>query len=366
MPESLFEEKYRPDKVKDVLGQENHKKQLIPQIEKVIANIKKLDELYNALESIKDPSKKKAILDEIKKLKSIRIRHQIFTGNAGVGKTTMAIAIGKEIFGSDFGEMFHEFNASDERGIDVIREEIKGLTQRGTGKYPFMIIFLDEADNLTIDAQMALKRIIERAPHCVFILACNTIDDVIDPLKSRNSVRKFKNISMEVAVNAMSRICAAEGIKYEPGFLEELYLTRSGDLRSCIGKLGEFADFGKTVTIDMLDDENIRKDLIKDFYLDCINGRLRKAFRSYQKSRIECSINQSDFIAALMKFVLNLKRSNEFKADVFTFTEMNVGKRESDAMIIATIGRLYKAEKDDNNRTEEEKTYEQKIERDTT
>ena len=113
--------------------------------------------------------------------------HLLFTGTAGIGKTTSAVALAREFFGDDWQVNFRELNASDERGIDVVRNQIKQFARTAPmGKATFKILFLDEADALTNDAQSALRRTMENyAQTCRFILSCNYSSKIIDPIPIR-------------------------------------------------------------------------------------------------------------------------------------------------------------------------------------
>ncbi|MCR4368512.1 MAG: AAA family ATPase, partial [archaeon] len=120
----------------------------------------------------------------------------LFSGPAGVGKTSSSVAIAKEFFGPSFSQNFLELNASDERGIDVVRETIKNFARTLAFDYGFKIIFLDESDALTTDAQQALRRTMEKYSRtCRFILSCNYSSRLIEPIQSRCVVFRFKPLS---------------------------------------------------------------------------------------------------------------------------------------------------------------------------
>ena len=136
--------------------------------------------------------------------------HLLFSGSAGVGKTTMAICISQEILGDRWKDYTLELNASDERGIGMVRERVKKFS-RFAGldtEIPFKIIILDEADEMTSDAQTALRRIIEdTAKFCRFILIANNISKIINPIQSRCAVFKFSQID-EKEITTQAKICS--------------------------------------------------------------------------------------------------------------------------------------------------------------
>ena len=131
-------------------------------------------------------------------VKNKDVPHMLFVGNAGLGKTTCALALARELYGEDFYEYFIEINASDDRGIPIVRNKIKGLAQARTFDFPYKIILLDEVDAMTPDAQHALRRIIETNDEsCRFILTCNYPNKLIEPLKNRCIPFRFTAIPKE-------------------------------------------------------------------------------------------------------------------------------------------------------------------------
>ena len=139
--------------------------------------------------------------------------HLLFSGPAGVGKTTSAMAIAREVYGEDWRENFLELNASDERGIDVVRDRIKDFARTSFGGYDYRIIFLDEADALTSDAQSALRRTMEQfANNTRFVLSCNYSSQIIDPIQSRCAVFRFGPLAEE-AVYAITATARPEAIE---------------------------------------------------------------------------------------------------------------------------------------------------------
>lgn len=181
--------------------------------------------------------------------------HMLFSGSAGVGKTTMALCIVKEILGDVWKEYTLELNASDERGIGMVREKIKKFSRfAGIQQIPFKFIILDEADEMTSDAQTALRRIIEDAArYCRFIIIANNISKIIDPIQSRCAVFRFTSISEDDVITRLEYICKKEGIKADKKALRAIYGKAEGDLRQSVNLLQTAASHGtvseETVTV---------------------------------------------------------------------------------------------------------------------
>src|SRR3989338_6746599 len=141
--------------------------------------------------------------------------HLLFAGPAGVGKTTLALVIAKQLYGEFWKQCVLELNASDERGIDVVRIKVKDFARtKAISNVPFKIIYLDECDALTKEAQQALRRTMEMyANTCRFILSCNYFSKLIDPIKSRCAVFKFKPYNPEQIKELIEKISQKEGFK---------------------------------------------------------------------------------------------------------------------------------------------------------
>ena len=124
------------------------------------------------------------------------IPHLLFTGPAGSGKTSLSLVIAKQLYGNSWRENFLELNASDDRGIDVVRNTIKDFARtKSIGDVPFKIIYLDECDSLTKEAQQALRRTMENyAAVTRFVLSCNYSSKIIDPIQSRCTIFRFRGI----------------------------------------------------------------------------------------------------------------------------------------------------------------------------
>jgi replication factor C small subunit len=176
--------------------------------------------------------------------------HLLFAGPAGTGKTTLALVIVKKLFGKNWRENYLELNASDERGINVIREKVKDFARtKAIGNVPFKIIFLDEADALTREAQQALRRTMENfTSTCRFILSCNYSSKIIDPIQSRTTIFRFRALSFDDIKKVIERIAKNEKLKIDKEAIKAIYELSEGDCRRAINMLQATASISKEIT----------------------------------------------------------------------------------------------------------------------
>lgn len=179
----------------------------------------------------------------------------MFTGPAGVGKTTTSLALAKSILGEYWRQNFLELNASDARGIDTVRTNIKSFCRLKPVGAPFRIIFLDEVDNMTKDAQHALRREMEMyTKTSSFILSCNYSSKIIDPIQSRCAIFRFAPIKGHQVIQRLEIIAKAENVNYTPGTLESIVYFAEGDMRRAVNILQSTASMGEEVTEETVHD----------------------------------------------------------------------------------------------------------------
>lgn len=259
--------------------------------------------------------------DIVKRVKAFidskNMPHLLFTGPAGCGKTTLALIIAKQLFKEKWHENFLELNASDERGIDVIRQKVKSFARtRSLGEIPFKIILLDESDALTKDAQHALRRIMEMfTTTCRFILSCNVSSKIIDPIQSRCAIFRFKPIEKKDMSKIIERIAKEEGLKINAEAIEILFNKSNGDLRRAINLLQASSSITENITKDILYEviSEAQPHEIKEILETAIKGNFLSAREKLLETMLKRSLGGLDIIKAISQEIWNLNIKEEDK-----------------------------------------------------
>lgn len=257
------------------------------------------------------------IVERVKAMvKQKNISNFLFAGPAGVGKSTLALIIARELFGETYRQNFLELNASDERGIDVVRNTIKDFARtKAFGNVP-KIIFLDESDSLTKEAQQALRRTMETFTNTTrFILSCNYSSKIIDPIQSRCTIFRFKPLEKEDIKEIIEGIAKQEKIKVDKKAVEALYDVSNGDVRRMENVLQSCAAMSKEIDEELIYQlvSAARPKEVKEVLETAIKGDFIKAREKLLDVMLNYGLSGLDIIKQIQKEIWNLNMEDEKK-----------------------------------------------------
>ncbi len=292
---------------------------------------KKSDDLANLMWSEKyRPKKLSEVVDqkEIVKgignlIKSPDIPHMLFAGPAGVGKTTSALCIAMELLGEEWRKNTLELNASDERGIKMVRERVKEFaasvklaTDKEFGKPK--IIILDEADEMTPEAQTALRRIIEDSARTTrFIIICNYLSQIIEPIQSRCVVFRFTRLPKQEVIDHLQTICENEKVKYEEKAIAQIFDATGGDLRHSINIMQAAAGMGSVSTANVTAAVGLSgRSKVGEVLRLALGGKFNEARAKLLELMQVYGMSETDFMkyANQEAYDIKIERPDEFAA----------------------------------------------------
>lgn len=273
--EEIWIEKYRPFKLDDVVGQ-------------------------------------KEAIDRLKSyVKTRNLPHLLFSGPPGVGKTATSVSIARELFGDSWRENFTELNASDERGIDVVRTKIKNFAKTSPiGGADFKVIFLDEADALTSDAQSALRRTMERyTNNCRFILSCNYSSKIIEPIQSRCAVYRFRPLSDDAVAERIRFVAEKEGLDIADDGVDAITYIAQGDMRKAINALQAAALVEDTIHKDAIYKitATARPEQVRELITTALEGNFSAARKLLDVLLLEQGLSGEDVVGQIYRAMFEVE-----------------------------------------------------------
>lgn len=255
----------------------------------------------------------------------------IINGNPGTGKTSSIIVFIKKYLGEDFEHNCLELNASDDRGIDSVRNKITIFSKKKIKNNKFKIVLLDEADNMTNLAQYSLKRIIENfRENTRFFFTCNSIENIIKSLQNECLIMNFGNIEFSSIFNLVKKISEQENINISDESINSIIKIKNikNDIRTIINVLetimGNFNSKKKIENKDIIEFLNKPSpDLIISILKKLINKELEDAIKIIIGIK-KNGFNNFDILSALNNEIINLKIDNEIKSDCITLISKHI------------------------------------------
>jgi len=250
-------------------------------------------------------------------VKAKNVPHCIFAGPPGTGKTTAALCLAHDLYGENYREYIMELNASDERGINVVRETVKTFARtKPIGEVTFKILILDEADNMTDDAQQALRRTMERYTETArFILIANYSGKIIEPIQSRCAPFRFTYLPREAIIKRIEYICERENVKILEDGIEAILEIGEGDLRKTINILQTAASVGKPIDAEVVYSVvgKANPHDVRDMMLTALNGDFISARNKLRELTQKYGLSGTDIIKQIHSEIFRLNIPDRWK-----------------------------------------------------
>jgi len=278
----IWTEKYRPERLGDIIGQKE-----------IVARLSAF---------VKEKS----------------LPNMLFAGSAGIGKTTAAIALAKELYGKDdWKRNFLEMNASDERGIQIVRGKIKDFARLKPFNAEFKIVFLDESDALTAEAQQAMRRTMEKYTSTTrFILSCNYSSKLIPPIQSRCAIFRFKPLSLEEVEHGLHNIAKKEGLEITKAGMDALLKVAEGDMRKAINTLQSVSILSKKIDEDSVYSvaASLRPEDVKAILALALDKKFLESRKKLSELMINRGLSGLDVIKAIHREIIHIDIPDKVKA----------------------------------------------------
>ncbi len=235
--------------------------------------------------------------------------NMMFSGPAGTGKTSSAIALAKELFGTNFEQNFLELNASDDRGIDVVRNTIKDFARTLAFDSDFKIIFLDECDALTQDAQQALRRTMEKyTKTCRFILSCNYSSKILEPIQSRCVIYRFKPLGAKEVEKQIQHVAHLEKIQVDEKATTAVNYVCQGDMRKALNILQAASTLDKKITEEIIYSvsSRARPEQVQEMILLALKGKFLEARKKLEELMYEQGMSGEDVLIQVYRETMSM------------------------------------------------------------
>lgn len=277
-------------------------------------------------------------------VKESNIPHMLFAGPAGTGKTTCALAIAHELYGKEWRLNTLELNASDERGIDIIRGKVKDFARtKSLGDVGYRMIILDESDALTPEAQQALRRTMENFTNVSrFCLICNYSSKIIEPIQSRCAVFRFKTLAEADIKKYIERIVEGEKIKIADDAVNAIIYLSEGDLRKVANILQASAALKEKITEDIVYDvaSKAKPEDVKEMIELALKGKFMDARKKLQELVLRQGLAGTDIIAEIHRQIYSLDVTEETKVQLIEKcgeTEFRLSEGGSDLIQLESL-----------------------------